>query len=424
MLALLARKSLQQRRLTTGLTILSIALSVCLLLGVDLIRLGARESFTGAISGTDLVVGPRSSPTTLVLYSVFGIGSGSGGVSVESWDRLAAHPAVEWTAPLAFGDSYRGYRVVGTTESFFARFRFYGGRELAFAAGGTPVEDHDATLGAAVAADLGLELGDELVIAHGVQEHALMEHSEHPFRVAGILARTNTPVDRSVYVTLEGMEAMHEEEEDEDGEPDAHGEEEAEHDAHGHEEERGGLEQISAVLVGLRSRPDVLRLKREIDEEEAEPLTAAMPAVALNELWTTLGYAEQALRAISIAVVCVGLISMLIALYSTLQERRREIAVLRAVGLGRREVLSLLVIEAGLLAAAGAVLGVVLVYTALFLLQPALEAGIGFHLPIRPPTALHLSWLAGLIGAGMVIGLIPAWRAYRNSLADGLAVRL
>ncbi|MCB1019999.1 MAG: ABC transporter permease, partial [Acidobacteria bacterium] len=198
--------------------------------------------------------------------------------------------------------------------------------------------------------------------------------------------------------------------------------EEEDHDDH--EAAHGGLERISAVLVGLRSRPDVLRLKREIDEEEAEPLTAALPAVALNELWTTLGYAENALRVISLAVVGVGLISMLIALYSTLQERRREIAVLRAVGLGRREVLALLVLEAGLLATAGAALGVALVYAALFALQPWLEASVGFYLPIRPPTALHLSWLAGLVGAGMAIGLIPAWRAYRSALSDGLAVKL
>ena len=153
-------------------------------------------------------------------------------------------------------------------------------------------------------------------------------------------------------------------------------------------------------------------------------MTAVLPAVALNELWTTLGYAEKALRAISVAVVGVGLISMLIALYSTLQERRHEIAVLRSVGLGRREVLLLLVIEAGLLAAAGAALGVALVYAALLLIQPLLEAAIGFYLPIRPPTALHLGWLTGLIGAGMLIGLIPAWRAYRNSLSDGLTPRL
>lgn len=415
MLLLLARKSLRQRRLTTGLTFLSIALSVCLLLGVDLIQLGAREGFTGAISGTDLVVGPRSSPTQLVLHSLFGIGSGSGGVSVASWERLAAHPAVDWTAPMAFGDSYRGYRVVGVTESFFAHYRFYGGRKLSFASGGRPIEARDVTLGAAVAAELGHSLGDDLVLAHGVQEHALLEHSEHPFHVVGILAPTNTPVDRSVYITLDGVEAMHDDERDDTP---------GESNSHRGEQVRGGLEQLSVILVGLRSRPDVLHLKREIDEEEAEPLTAALPAVALNELWTTLGYAEKALRAISVAVVGVGLISMLIALYSTLQERRHEIAVLRSVGLGRREVLLLLVIEAGLLAATGAALGVALVYATLLLIQPLLEATIGFYLPIRPPTALHLGWLAGLIGAGMVIGLIPAWRAYRNSLADGLTPRL
>lgn len=404
MLTLLARKSLQERRLTSGLTILSIALSVCLLLGVDLIRLGARESFTGAISGTDLVVGARSSPTQIILHSLFGIGAGTGGVSPASWKRLDAHPAVAWTAPLAFGDSYRGYRVVGATESFFAHYAFHGGRKLTFTSGQPPLDVHDAALGADVAAELDRSLGAELVLAHGVQEHALLEHAEHPFRVVGVLARTNTAVDRSVYVTLQGMAAMHDEANDDDRIDD---------DA-----------QLNAILLGLRSRPDVLRLKREIDQEESEPLTAVMPAVALNELWTTLGYAEQALRAMALVVMAVALTSMLIALYSTLQERRREIAVLRAVGLGRRQVLSLLAVEAGMLATLGAVLGLALVYLGLFVLQPQLEASLGFYLPIRPPTVVHLSWLAALIAAGTAIGFIPAWRAYRNSLADGLAARL
>lgn len=402
MLALIARRSLQERRLTSGLTIVSIALSVCLLLGVDLIRLGARESFTGAISGTDLVVGPRSSPTQLILHSLFGIGAGAGGMSTTAWERLTAHPATAWTAPLSFGDSYRGYRVVGTTESFFEHYGFHGGRRLSFAEGGPPLDVHDATIGAAVAAELEHTVGDELVLAHGVQEHALLEHPQHPFRVVGVLARTNTPVDRSVYVTLAGMAAMHDDGEDEEEQDD----------------------RISVVLVGLHSRPDVLRLKREIDEERSEPLSGVMPAVALNELWTTLGYTERALRAMAFVVMIVALMSMLIALYSTLQERRREIAVLRAIGLGRRQVLSLLALEAGMLVTLGAALGVAFVYVELLVLQPQLEASFGFYLPLRPPSAVHLSWLLALVTAGTAIGFVPAWRAYRNSLADGLAARL
>ena len=217
-----------------------------------------------------------------------------------------------------------------------------------------------AALGSAVAAELGNGLGDALVVAHGVQEHALLEHEDAPFDVVGILERTNTPLDRTVFITLAGVGAMHEEYAEHSG------------DDFDQDEDPGAQERspatLTAFLVGLESRPDVLRLKREIEEDEDEPLTAVMPAVALHELWTTIGYAERALQAISIAVVITSLISVLISLYSTLQERRREIAVLRAVGLGQRQILLLLTVEAGLLAASGAVLGVAVVYAALFAL--------------------------------------------------------
>ncbi|MDE0624598.1 MAG: ABC transporter permease [Bryobacterales bacterium] len=409
MLLSLARKSLRQRRLATGLTVCSIGLSVSLLLGVDLVRLGARDSFTGAVSGTDLVVGSRSSPLQLTLYTVFGIGSGVDGVSSATWEKYSRHPAVEWTAPLSFGDSYRGFRVLGTNNDFFERYRFHGDRQLVFRAGDAPQDSNDSALGSAVAAELGRGLGDALVVAHGVQEHALLEHEDAPFDVVGVLERTNTPLDRTVFITLEGVEAMHEEY--------------VEHRGDDADQERRPAS-LTAFLVGLESRPDVLRLKREIEEDETEPLTAVMPAVALHELWTTIGYAESALQAISIAVVITSLIGVLISLYSTLQERRREIAVLRAVGLGRGQILLLLTVEAGLLAAAGVVLGIAVVYASLFALQPALEAMIGLHLPIRALGPLHLMWLSAVVLAATALGLLPGWKAYRRSLADGLAVRL
>lgn len=402
MLVSLARKSLCQRRLASGLTVCSIALSVSLLLGVDLVRLGARESFTGAVSGTDLIVGPRSSPLQLTLHTVFGIGTGVTSISVATWEHFAAHPAVAWTAPISLGDSYRGYRVMGTNRDLFEQYRFHGGRQLAFREGEAPDGTLEAVLGAAVAAKLGHGVGDELVVAHGVQEHALAEHEDAPFRVTGILENTNTPLDRTVFVTLEGVEAVHEE-------------------GAGHNDQAAAL---TAFLVGLESRPDVLRLKHEVEEYEAEPLTAVMPAVALYELWSTIGYAERALQAISIAVVIASLLSVLISLYSTLAERRREIAVLRAVGLGRNQVFLLLVAEAGLLAATGAALGVATVYVALFALQPLAESMVGFHLPIQPLSPTHLVWLGVVVLAAMALTLLPGWQAYRRSLADGLAVRL
>jgi putative ABC transport system permease protein len=182
--------------------------------------------------------------------------------------------------------------------------------------------------------------------------------------------------------------------------------------------------QITAFLVGTRNRFETLRLQREMNTDLREPVSAVIPGVALAELWRTLGYAEQGLRVVSIFVVVVGLIGMLLALYSSLEARRREMAILRAVGAGPRKIVALLVLESGFLAALGAVLGVGLVYALLALAQGPIERAFGLYLPMRALGAVELTYVGLVVAAGFVLGVVPAYRAYRNSLADGLSVRL
>ena len=205
----LAIKSLRNRKFTAALTMLSIALAVVLLLGVERIRSEARESFASTISGTDLIVGARSSPVHLLLYSVFRIGNATNNVSWDSYTALASRPEVAWTIPLSLGDSHRGFRVLGTTDGYFEHFRFARGRKLELAEGKRFEDDHDAVLGAEVAEALGYKPGQPIVIAHGAGDVSFSLHKDHPFRVVGILARTGTPVDRTVHVTLGGMDAVH-----------------------------------------------------------------------------------------------------------------------------------------------------------------------------------------------------------------------
>jgi putative ABC transport system permease protein len=182
--------------------------------------------------------------------------------------------------------------------------------------------------------------------------------------------------------------------------------------------------QITAFLVGTRNRFETLRLQREMNTDLAEPVTAVIPGVALAELWRTLGYAEEGLRIVSIFVVAVGLTGMLLALYSSLEARRREMAILRAVGAGPREIVGLLVLESGLLATLGAALGVALVYGLLAVARGPVESAFGLTLSIRPPGPVELAYVGAVVVAGFVLGVVPAFRAYRNSLADGLSVRV
>ena len=466
----LVRKSLANRLLATSLTLASIALSVALLLGIENVRAGMRESFSNTISRTDLIVGARGGSLQLLLYSVFGIGSPTSNVSWATYEHFRDHPAVAWTIPISLGDSHRGFRVVGTDSSFYDQFHYGGGRSIEFAAGRMPQTDREVVLGDQVARELEYAVGSDVVITHGLYGSGIMDHDEQPFRVVGILERTFTPVDRSLYVTLQGIDAVHEGFMEMPGaagpggppsfappgfaplpnfappdiaapadtagavaamaptdDPDAAGSRErsAGGDAHAQDGARDAPpEQITAFFLGARTRIATLQLQREINTYEAEATMAILPGVALAEMWRGVGYAEDALLVVTFFVVAVGLIGMLLSLYSSLEARRREMAILRAVGAGAPRIFALLVLESGLLGLAGALTGVALIYALLVLLKGFIESSFGLYLPIQAPTRTAYLYLVAVVAASFLIGVVPALRAYRNSLADGLTVRM
>ena len=205
----LAVKSLRNRKFTVGLTLVSIALSVTLLLGVERIRNQARTSFTSTISGTDLIVGARGGPVQLLLYSVFRIGNATNNISWDSYREIAQLPQVNWSIPISLGDSHMGYRVLGTNGDYFEHFRFARHRKLQLAQGRVFADVYDAVLGAEVASARGYRIGDAIVIAHGAGDVSFIHHDDKPFRVAGILKKTGTPVDRTIHVRLAGIDAIH-----------------------------------------------------------------------------------------------------------------------------------------------------------------------------------------------------------------------
>ena len=408
----LAWRSLRNRAVISGLTLVSIALSVALLVGIEHIRRGVRESFAGTIKGTDLIVGARGGTTQVLLSTVFGMSTPTGSVSWATYERWRTHPAVRWTIPYALGDAHRGQRVIGTTAEFFTRYRFRD-RSITFAAGGPPATDREVAIGAEVAERLGYTLGSEVVLAHGVAAVSFAEHTAHPFTVSGIIDRTFTPIDRALYVTLDGLTAMHEAEAGAGGlmmgPPVPHTE---------------GPAPITAFLVGTKNRFETLQLQRELNEDRTEPLTAIIPGVALGQLWQTIGSAEVGLRVVATLTLIVGLIGMCVALFASLESRRREMAILRAVGAGPRTIVALLVLESGVLATLGAVTGVAMVYGGIALARGTVEHRFGVALTLQPLGPTEWIYLGLIVIAGTVVGLLPAWRAYRNSLTDGLSPSL
>ncbi|GGK09732.1 ABC transporter permease [Pseudomonas matsuisoli] len=415
----LALASLSNRRFTALLTVFAIGLSVCLLLAVERVRTEARASFASTISGTDLIVGARSGSVNLLLYSVFRIGNATNNIRWDSFETLANHPQVDWAIPLSLGDSHKGYRVLGTNGDYFEHYHYGRGLSLELAEG-KPFQDlFDVVLGAEVAQALGYHLGDHIVLAHGVSTVSLQQHDDKPFVVTGILERTGTPVDRTLHISLEGMEALHVDWKN--GVPArGAGKVSAEQAREMHLQPTA----ITAVMLGLKSKIATFALQRQINEYRGEPLLAVLPGVALQELWSLMSTAEKALLVVSVFVVLVGLIGMLTAILASLNERRREMAILRSVGARPWHVAGLLVMEAFALATAGVGLGLGLLYVGIAVSRGFLQANYGLDLPLALPSAYEWSLLGGILGTAILMGSVPAWRAYRQSLADGMSVRL
>jgi len=415
----LALASLANRRFTALLTVFAIALSVCLLLAVERVRTEARASFANTISGTDLIVGARSGSVNLLLYSVFRIGNATNNIRWDSFEKLAAHRQVDWAIPISLGDSHRGYRVMGTNEGYFDHYRYGRGQPLQLAQGKRFHDLFDVVLGAEVAQALNYKLGDKLVLSHGVATVSLQQHDDKPFVVSGILARTGTPVDRTLHISLEGMEALHVDWQN--GVPArGAGKVSAEQARHMDLQPKA----ITAAMLGLKSKIATFAVQREVNDYRGEPLLAILPGVALQELWSLMGTAEKALFVVSLFVVLTGLIGMLTAILTSLNERRREMAILRSVGARPWHVASLLILEAFSLAAAGVVAGTALLYAGIAGAQGYVQANYGLYLPLSAPTLYEWTLLGAILAAALLMGCVPAWRAYRQSLADGLSIRL
>lgn len=462
-LSLLAWRSAWNRRATLLWVVLSIALASAMLWSLERLRADLRSSFAQSVSGVDLIVGARTSPVSLMLFSVFHLGSVSQPLPMRSLEAVARHPAVAWTVPISLGDSHRGFPVLGTTPAYFEHMAYGDYQRLQWQQGRAFAGDLDglyqAVIGAEVARQLGYRQGQRIVLSHGLHapgdaqaheadhdhDHShghghgqgpdpkasvsaapagsgaapalpgrLHRHEDKPFEVVGVLAPTGTPVDRTVIVSLQALEALHL---DWAGGAPLPG---LKIPADQARKFKLQPEQVTAAMVGLKSRAAVFNVQRFIQTLEGEALTAAMPAVTLDELWQVLGLGERALQAMSWLVALVSLLSLMAVVLASLQQRRRELAVLRAVGAQPRQLIGLLLIEGAWVTLAGVLLGVLLAQTVLWAAAPAVQAWLGVQLHSGWPLPQQWAVALAVLVAGVLASLWPAWRAYRFSLADGL----
>ncbi|WP_404391781.1 ABC transporter permease [Pseudoalteromonas phenolica] len=457
-LASLAFKSSWNRKSSVLLTLFTIAISVMLLLSIERVRQEAKSSFANTISGTDLIVGARTGDIQLLLSSVFRIGHANNAVQWQSYEYIKQQRGVAWTIPISLGDSHKGHAVLGTDSSYFTHFRYGKKQMLAFAHGRAFHNGREVVLGSDVAKKLNYHLGEQIVISHGMGNTSFHHHDDNPMTIVGILKPTGTPVDRTVHVPLIAIDEMHgsghnksprmigkainkptneaalSRDEHKHEDHDHHSHDDHSHGEHQHkthqlvESEPGDLigepKQITAFLMGFDSPLYTLQVRRNINQYKGEPLLAIMPGVTLRELWGMLDIVEKILLLFSIVVVIISLLGMLTTLLATLNQRRRELAILRSVGARPWHIFSLLTSEAVIITLLGCLLGTTLFFVAILLAQPVLQAQFGISLSLSLLSSYEVTLLGAIMLAGTVMGIFPALRAYYYSLSDGMSIKV
>ena len=416
MLLKLTFNSLYARLLTVAMTVFAISLSLMLYMSVEKLRTSAYTSFTDTISQTDLIVGARTSSVQLLLYSVFRIGNATNNITWESYEDVIDRKEVAWSVPISLGDSHKGFRVMGTNSEFFKRYKFRGGQSIELEQGNNLDDLYDVIIGAGVAEKLNYSVGTPLIVSHGLQSFS--DHDDQPFKISGILAKTGTPVDNTVIVSLEAIEAIHvdwstgakipgqitpvEEIRQMDLSP----------------------KNITAALIGVNSKLQIFQLQRWINEYPEESLSSILPGVALQELWRIVGVVENLLLGISVTVIFTTLIGMTAIIFSSLNERRREMAIWRAMGASPKVVIGLLMLEALIISVMSIIVSTVMLFLTLYVLQPWIDNTYGILVNIETLAVKDIYIFMLFILSASLVSLIPAIRAYWFSINDGMTIKI
>ena len=429
----LAFRSLRQRLLSTVLTAFGVALGVGLVVFVTAVRASSHTAFVDAARGCDVVVsGKGTTSFSAVMNAVFHVDKPVDTVPVARLHELEADPRVLHAVPSVVGDVFRGFRVVGTTSAFFEAMAGSDGRPLkdALAPGGRVFPDDEsfeAVVGAFAAARTGLSLGAKFTVTHGLEEGGGEHAHDERWTVVGVLAPTGTPTDRAIFITLrsffhvKGHEAppaapgtpappaMDDAPPSPAGDPDGH-------DDHGLGEE---VRALSTILVKLKT-PGV-RFRFAQDWNAKPDVRASVPSEEIRRLFEIVQGVDGLLKAIAVLVLVAAALSILAALYNSMHGRRREIALLRALGARRSHVFAVVVLEAVLICLLGGVAGVALGHLGVAGAAPYLLEEVGVRLGLgTADVALWGRIALGLVALGLVAGLLPAWRAYRTPVARNL----
>jgi putative ABC transport system permease protein len=408
---MIAKKSLSRHKLSTSVTAGSLALACGLVIGVFSIQEQSYQAFTTGAPGFDAVLGARGSQLQLVMNSVLHLDTSPGNIPYKAYTEMRDDPRVKLAVPYAVGDNYKGYRVVGTTPELLTEFELSEGVGYAVMQGGRVFSDlkMEAVVGSQVARKTGLRVGSHLHFEHGIEEEKGHNHDDE-YVVVGILEPTNTPADKVIWVPLEGMYRL-----------DGHvlrGSGEV-YEASPTEDIPDEVKEVSAVMLAFKSPQAGFQFSQQING--GKEMTLAWPiARAMAQLFDKIGWAHQILSLVAYLVCVVGAGSILASLYNAMNERRREFAILRALGARRSTVFGAILTESTAIAALGGLFGL-LVYALVFTAAAQViraEAGIVLDIWQFHPSM----WMAplGVTVLGAFAGIVPAMKAYGTDVATHL----
>ncbi len=384
------------------------SVSIFVLLGVEHIRNQAKENFQSTVSGVDLIVGARTGSLNLLLYSVFRIGAPTNNLGWDSYTRIASDPAVKWSIPISLGDSHKGYRVVGTTSDYFTHFSYGTRNRLQFASGEPFLKIFDVVLGSEVAEKLRYSIGTNVVLAHGLGKTSFSLHEDKPFRVVGILAPTGTPVDQSLQVSLQGMEAIH------NNQRVTQKLRETPININQIELQQFQPKTITAFMLGLTSKIATFKVQRKINNFSTEPLTAILPGVALSELWQMMKVIENTLRLVSVLILISALLGLSALMLASIRERQHEIYLLRVIGAPPMFLFLLIELEALLISMISIAIGTLALFTGLLITSDLLASNYGLNISANIFAQNNLTYACMIILATMIAAAIPSFTAYKS----------
>ncbi len=401
-------KNIKQRSLSSLLTMFSIMLGVALVIAIIILRQESEEAFNQTATGYELIVGPKGSSLQLTLNTVYQIGVPIQNMPLNVYELLKNDRRVKLAIPYVLGDNFKDFRLIGTVPEIFTEFEYKKGIRYRIEQGKIFENDFEAVIGSETSQRTGLKTGDTFTGSHGVDSYEGAEaHDEFNFKVTGILEKTFTPADRVIFVTMNSVWKIHDHEED-------------------NQKDSAALSKnentITSILLKLKNPVYFDLIRRQINDNKYEGINAqaVMPVFEIKQLFDIIGNINSILLVIAYLVIFVAAISILVSLYNSMNERKRDIAIMRSLGATKFTILKIIVLEGALLSLSGSAAGILLGHIAVFFMKNKISDLAGIQISGTTFNIFELYILAGTLLLGIFVSTIPALKAYKTDVAKNL----